>query len=281
MERSNVHSVLALAGGVGGAKLAEGLQAVIAPGSLNVVVNTADDFTLWGLHISPDLDTVMYTLAGIANPETGWGLADETWSALEMLKRYGEDAWFRIGDKDMATHVLRTQLLSQGRTLTEVTRQMVSALGVSSRLLPMSDELVATLVETPEGTLDFQDYFVRHRHSDLVTGVSFKGIEQARPTEEVKRAINEAYVIIFCPSNPIVSIGPILAVPGMRDLIEGSQAVKVAVSPIVGGAAIKGPAASMLDTLGYEVSAVGVASIYKGLVDGIVMDDVDGPSRRV
>ena len=179
-----------------------------------MVVNTADDFTLWGLYISPDLDTVMYTLAGIANSETGWGLAGETWNALEMLGRYGVDTWFRIGDKDIATHVLRTQRMAEGKTLTEVTEKMVSALGVQSHILPMCDEPVATFVHTPEGTLDFQDYFVRRRHSGAVTGVTFRGIEEARPTEAVRQALSEADAIILCPSNPIVSIGPLLAVPG-------------------------------------------------------------------
>jgi LPPG:FO 2-phospho-L-lactate transferase len=272
---TEIRKVVALAGGVGGAKMAAGLQAVLPPGDLSVVVNTADDFTLWGLYISPDVDTVLYTLAGIANRETGWGLAGETWNALEMLGRYGVDTWFRIGDKDMATHVLRTQLRAEGHTLSEITGRMAKGLGVATHILPMSDEPVATLVETPDGTLDFQDYFVRHRHSGAVTGVTFRGIERARPTDAVRETISEADAIIFCPSNPIVSIGPLLAVPGMRELIEQSAAVKVAVSPIVGGAAIKGPAAEMLSGLGFEVSPVGVASIYGRLIDGIVIDRVD------
>lgn len=272
---ARARKVVALAGGVGGAKMAAGLQSVLPPGHLSVVVNTADDFTLWGLYISPDVDTVLYTLAGIANPQTGWGLANETWHALEMLWRYGVDTWFRIGDKDMATHVLRTQLRAEGKTLSQITERLANSLGVPTQILPMCDEPVATLVETPDGTLDFQDYFVRRRHSGAVTGVTFKGIEEARPTEAVRRAIIEADVIIVCPSNPIVSVGPIMSVPGMRDLILKSRAVKVAVSPIVGGAAIKGPAAEMLSGLGFEVSPVGVATIYRGLVDGMVIDRSD------
>jgi LPPG:FO 2-phospho-L-lactate transferase len=207
--------VAALAGGVGGAKLASGLQAALPPGTLSVVVNTADDFTLWGLHISPDLDTVMYTLAGIANPETGWGVAGDTWQGLEMLARYGRDAWFRIGDMDMVTHVLRTQMLSEGQTLTQATADLASSLGIPGRILPMCDEPVQSLIETPEGTLDFQEYFVRHRHGDTVTGVTFDGIEEARPTPQVSEALGGTEVIVFCPSNPFVSIGPIVAVPGL------------------------------------------------------------------
>jgi LPPG:FO 2-phospho-L-lactate transferase len=267
--------VVALAGGVGGAKLAAGLQAALPPGSLTVVVNTADHFRLWGLHISPDVDTVMYTLAGLANPATGWGVQDETWSALDMLARYGQDIWFRIGDKDLATHVLRTAMLSEGRTLTQVTHHLASSLGVSSRILPMCDQSVQTIVTTPAGDLDFQEYFVRHHHADEVTGVAFRGIEEAQPTPEVLEALDSARAIVFCPSNPIVSIGPILAVPGIREAVRRSSAVKVAVSPIVGGAALKGPAAAMLRTLDHEVSPVGVAAIYKGLIDGIAVDHAD------
>lgn len=271
-------SVVVLAGGVGGAKLAAGLQSVLPPGSLSVVVNTADDFRLWGLHISPDTDTVMYTLAGIANPETGWGISGETWNALEMISMYRRDAWFRIGDRDLATHVLRTQMLATGRSLTDITGDLSTGLGIPTRILPMCDEPVSTLVHTPEGDLEFQEYFVRHRHKNTVTGFTFRGIEEASPTRAVERAISEADAIIFGPSNPFVSIGPILAVPGMRDLIKRSSAPKVAVSPIVGGAAIKGPAADMLRSLDHEVSPVGVAALYKGLVDGMVIDLVDSES---
>jgi LPPG:FO 2-phospho-L-lactate transferase len=272
---SSATNVVALAGGVGGAKLAHGLQMALPPGALTVIVNTADDFKLWGLHISPDLDTVMYTLAGVANPETGWGVAGDSWQAMEMLGRYGRDAWFRLGDRDLATHILRTQMLSEGRTLSEVTHDLATSLGVETRILPMCDQPVQTLVQTPGGTLDFQDYFVRRRHADRVTGITFQGIEEASPTIEVISALDNASVIIFCPSNPYVSIGPILALPGIRDAIAHSSAVKVAVSPIVGGAALKGPAADMMSALGDEVSPVGIASMYKGLLDGIVIDELD------
>jgi LPPG:FO 2-phospho-L-lactate transferase len=268
-------SVVALAGGVGGAKLSSGLQAVLSPGSLTVVVNTADDFRLWGLHISPDLDTVMYTLAGMANSETGWGLAGDTWSGQEMLGRYGRDTWFRLGDLDMVTHVLRTQMLSEGLSLTDATGRLAASLGIPTGILPMCDERVETLVETSEGTLSFQDYFVRRRHADEVIGVTFDGIDDARPTTEVSDALAAASAIIFCPSNPIVSIGPILAVPGMQGALERSRSVKVAVSPIVGGVALKGPAADMLRSMGHEVSPVGVAALYAGVIHGMVIDRVD------
>ncbi len=267
--------VVALAGGVGGAKLAAGLQAALPPGNLSVFVNTADDFDLWGLRVCPDLDTVMYTLAGLANAETGWGVRDESFDALSMLSAYGEDTWFRLGDRDLATHVLRTQRLRAGARLTEVTAGLAGALGVHSVLLPMCDEPVSAMLKTPAGLLEFQEYFVRRRQRDEVLGVELRGIEDACVTEETARAVIGAGAIIFCPSNPVVSIAPILAVPGMRELLASSPAPKVAVSPIVGGRALKGPADRMLDSLGYEVSATGVARMYEGLLDGFVMDRVD------
>jgi len=268
--------VVALAGGVGGAKLAAGMQAVLPPGALSVVVNTADDFDPWGLRVCPDLDTVMYTLAGLANTETGWGVRDESFAALSMLSAYGEDIWFRLGDSDLATHVLRTQRLHAGACLTEVTASLVSALGVCSILLPMCNEPVSTFLKTPAGLLEFQEYFVRRRQRDEVLGVELRGISEARVTQEVSQAITGAGAIIFCPSNPVVSLAPILAVPGMRELLANSPAPKVAVSPIVGGRALKGPADRMLDSLGYEVSATGVARMYEGLLDGFVVDRSDG-----
>lgn len=272
-------NVLALAGGVGGAKLSAGLEAVLAPGDLTVVVNTADDFDLWDFHISPDLDTVMYTLAGVANPETGWGVTGETFATLESLARYGEDTWFWLGDRDLATHILRTARLRVGESLTEITADLSSALGVESTILPMCDEPVSTMLETPEGPLEFQEYFVRRRQKDEVLGVKLRGIEKARATTAVTEALAAADVIVFCPSNPVVSIGPILAVPGMREALVTSPAPKVAVSPIVGGRALKGPADKMLASLGHEVSATGVARMYEGLVDGMVVDQVDEEDR--
>jgi len=271
--------VVALAGGVGGAKLAAGLQDVLPAGDLTVVVNTADDFDLWGLHICPDLDTVMYTLAGIANPETGWGIVDESFETLNMLGRYGEDTWFKLGDRDLATHVLRTDRLRSGETLTEITDKLSGALDLASAVLPMTDDPVSTVLDTPEGRLEFQEYFVRRGQKDEVLRVELRGIEDAGPTEAVLAAISGADAIIFCPSNPVVSIGPILALPGMRKALALSRAPKVAVSPIVGGRALKGPADKMLLSLGHEVSSAGVAAIYAGLVDGMVVDTVDDDDR--
>ena len=271
--------VLALAGGVGGAKLAVGLEAALPPGDLSVVVNTADDFDLWGLRICPDLDTVMYTLAGIANPETGWGIAGESFGALEMLARYGEDTWFKLGDRDLATHVLRTTKLRSGEPLTRITADLSGALGVESAMLPMCDEPVATVLDTPDGPLEFQEYFVRRRQRDEVLGMRLQGVGDARPTEAVMRALAGADLVVLCPSNPVVSIGPILAVPGMREALASSSAPKIAVSPIVGGRALKGPADRMLASLGHEVSAVGVSRMYEGLVSGMVIDGVDDGER--
>ena len=271
--------VVALAGGVGGAKLAAGLQSVLPAGDLSVVVNTADDFDLWGLHICPDLDTVMYTLAGIANPETGWGIAGESFETLNMLGRYGEDTWFKLGDRDLATHVLRTDRLRSGETLTEVTAALSGALGVEGAVLPMTDDPVSTVLQTPAGRLEFQEYFVRRGQRDEVLAVELHGIEDSGPSGEVLAAISCADAIVFCPSNPVVSVGPILAVPGMREALVSSRAPKVAVSPIVGGRALKGPADKMLLSLGSEASATGVAAMYYGLVDGMVVDSVDEKER--
>jgi LPPG:FO 2-phospho-L-lactate transferase len=242
-------------------------------------VNTADDFDLWRLHICPDLDTVMYTLAGISNPETGWGLAGESFDALSMLERYGEETWFKLGDRDIATHILRTYRLRSGETLTGVTAGLARALGVVSTILPMSDDPVSTVLETPDGRLEFQEYFVRRNQRDEVLGVELRGIEDARPTEEVLAAISGADAIIFCPSNPVVSVGPILAVPRITEALASTSAPKVAVSPIVGGRALKGPADRMLASLGHEVSATGVAGMYTGLVDGMVVDRIDEDER--
>jgi LPPG:FO 2-phospho-L-lactate transferase len=267
--------IVGLAGGVGGAKLAQGLYQALAPDSLTVIVNTADDFTYWGLHISPDLDTVMYTLAGMANESTGWGVADETWTALDAAGRLGGETWFRIGDKDLATHVLRTQALRTGKSLTGVTADFASRLGIRARLLPMTDAAVATSIETPDGWLAFQDYFVRRQHRDPVRAVRIDGIEQAEATGDAKQAIDSADVIVFCPSNPIVSIGPILALHGMQELLKNCNVPRIAVSPIVGGKALRGPADTMLSALGHESSALGVARLYQGLLSGIVIDELD------
>ena len=265
--------VVVLAGGVGGARLAFGLQRALAPEELTVIVNTGDDFQHLGLRICPDLDTVTYTLAGLANRETGWGVAGDTFEALAALERVGGPAWFHLGDRDLATHLQRTALLSQGLRLTEVTARISTALGVTSRVLPMTDEVVATKVLTPEGEIDFQDYFVRRRCEPEVKGVRFDGIEAARPSPEAVAALRDADGIVIAPSNPFVSVEPILSLAGVREAVASKPAV--AVSPIVGGQAIKGPAAKMLRELGQGVSAVGVARRYAGLIGGFVMDRQD------
>lgn len=267
--------IAALAGGVGGAKLAHGLALAYPAGSLSVIVNTADDFTRYGLHISPDVDTVTYTLAGLVNSDTGWGLAGDSFTALDMIRRYGHEAWFWLGDRDFATHILRTERLRAGDTITTVTARLAGALGVEAKILPMCDEPIATLVQTPAGELDFQDYFVRRHHEDEVISVRFAGITNATLPAGVADALDRAEAIVVCPSNPIVSIGPILAVPGFRDRLRAAAAPRVAVSPIIGGQALKGPADRMLAAFGYEVSPVGVAALYRDFLDGIVIDAQD------
>jgi LPPG:FO 2-phospho-L-lactate transferase len=258
---------------VGGAKLAHGLAQILPPEQLTVVVNTGDDFEHLGLHISPDLDTVMYTLAGIANPETGWGLRDESWNFLEALGRLGGETWFRLGDRDLATHVERSRRLWKGESLTEVTAALCSALGVRARLLPMTDDIVRTIVQTDEGELEFQEYFVHRRCEPRITGFRFEGLEGAFATEQVLSALDAADAVIFCPSNPFVSLDPILCLPGVRERLEHKGAV--AVSPIVGGQALKGPAAKMLAEMGVEATAASVAAHYGGLLRRFVLDDVD------
>jgi len=269
--------VVALAGGVGGAKLAEGLQAVVGD-RLTVIVNTADDTERHGLLVCADHDTVMYTLAGLENPEFGWGLAGDSWTVMGALERYGEEGWFRLGDQDLATHIVRTDRLRRGERLTAICRHLQARLGVAATILPMADEPVRTQVRTDDGWLDFQDYFVRLRQAPDVREVRFAGIEGSRPSEEVRAAIQVAEVIVIAPSNPIVSVGPILAVPGMSEALATARSRGVpivAVSGIVGGKALKGPADRMLTSLGHESSALGVARLYRGLVDVFVLDTVD------
>ena len=267
--------IVALAGGVGGAKMAQGLALALPPGDLTVIVNTGDDMEHLGLHISPDIDTVLYTLGGIANPETGWGIAGDTTHTLDQLRAYGHDAWFWLGDRDFATHIHRTSRLAVGASLTDATGEQAAGLGIESLILPMTDDPVRTIVNTPGGELAFQDYFVRRRQQDDVTGIRFAGVEAARLPERVRAAIASADLIVLCPSNPIVSIGPILAVPGMREALLAAPATTIAVSPIIGGRALKGPADRMMTTLGHESSALGVARLYAGLVDGYAIDTVD------
>lgn len=271
----NPQHVIALAGGVGGAKLATGLQAALGPDRLAVIVNTGDDFEHWGLTICPDLDTVMYNLAGIHNPETGWGRAGETFGVLESMGQLGGEDWFRLGDKDLAVHLRRSEWLRQGATLTEVTDRLRRALGVRSVLLPMSDSPVRTLVHTDEGDLPFQHYFVRLRCEPVVIDVTYVGAASARLPVAVEEALRHANLIVFCPSNPYLSIDPILSLPGLRRRLQTHPAPKVGVSPIVGGQAIKGPAAKMMREMGMTISPVTVAHHYEDVLDGFVVDMCD------
>jgi LPPG:FO 2-phospho-L-lactate transferase len=269
--------VLALAGGTGGAKLSLGLARVLPPEQLIIVVNTGDDEYFHGLHVSPDLDTIMYTLAGLVNPETGWGIAGDTFNSLEMLKRYGADTWFNLGDRDLATHVRRTQLLGQGATLSEVTAELCRCLAVKHQVAPMSDDPVRTVLSTDAGELLMQQYFVRQRSEPKINKIRYQGAAAARPAPGFAAALEQAGMVVFCPSNPFLSVGPILAVPGVRKQLERAHPsrLRVAVSPIVGGAAVRGPAAKIMAELGHEVSCVGVARQYQGLCDVFLIDHQD------
>jgi LPPG:FO 2-phospho-L-lactate transferase len=272
-----IQRAVLLAGGVGGAKLAHGLQAVLGEG-LSVVVNTADDLERHGLVVSPDHDTVMYTLAGIDNREWGWGLAGETFATSAMLERYGEETWFRLGDRDLATHLVRTRRVRDGDRPTDVARDLQRALGVSARILPMADTPVRTEVLTADGWLEFQDYFVRRHQEPDVLDLRFRGVEDAAATPEVLAAFVAAEAIVIGPSNPFVSIRPILAVPGIEAALQTARsagAPVVAVSGIIGGKAVKGPADRMLRSLGHEASALGVARQYTGIADVFVLDHTD------
>jgi LPPG:FO 2-phospho-L-lactate transferase len=270
----NKGNILALAGGVGGAKLALGLANVLPAEALTVAVNTADDFEHLGFNISPDLDTVMYTLAGVANPETGWGRQGESWTVMDAVGALGGDTWFRLGDKDLATHIERTRRLRAGESLSSVTLDLAKRLGVKPVLVPMSDDPVRTMVTTDRGELAFQDWFVRLRCEPVVKSIRFAGADTARPHPALVETAGLRGIVV-CPSNPFVSVAPILAVPGVRPAVEKTKVPRVAVTPIVGGQAIKGPAAKMLAELGHDVSALGVARYYRGWVDGFVLDAED------
>ncbi len=267
--------VLALAGGVGGGKLARGLAAVLPPGRLAIVVNTADDFVHLGLHISPDVDSVLYALADQNDPERGWGLAGETWNFMAAMERLGGETWFRLGDRDLATHVLRTEALAAGRSLSEVTALLAGRLGIAHAVVPMSDDSVRSIVETGEGALDFQIISCGGNAGRCFRGVRFQGDESAAPSAGFRDALGRAQAVVITPSNPFVSIDPILALPGIRDALRRSPCPVVAVSPMVGGKAIKGPLGKMMRELGVEPSALGVARHYGRLIDGWVIDEVD------
>ncbi len=269
--------VVALCGGVGGAKLAQGFSMALQPEDLSIIVNTGDDFQHLGLHIAPDLDSVMYALAELSDPVRGWGRRDETWTFMQALKALGGENWFQLGDGDLATHVERSWRLARGATLSEVTAHLCRALGIAPRVLPMSDDAVRTRVRTAEGWLDFQEYFVHQQCRPAVREFVFAGAESARAQPDALAALErrDLRAIVICPSNPFVSVEPILAVPGIHAAIRQSDAPVVAVTPIIGGKAIKGPAAKMLAELGLEVSGAAVARRYAGIIDGFVIDQTD------
>jgi LPPG:FO 2-phospho-L-lactate transferase len=268
-------NITALAGGTGAAKLLRGLARLVDPRRLTVIVNTGDDAEIWGLHVSPDLDTVCYTLGGVIDEAKGWGLGGETFHALDQIARFGEPVWFNLGDRDLATHLHRTRLLREGRTLSEVTRAIAAALGVTSTVLPMSDQPVRTRILGPDGWLAFQEYFVREKAQVDVRAVEYAGAAEARPAPGVVEAIRDADAVLVCPSNPITSVGPILAVPGLLEALRVTEATAVAVSPIVGGDAVSGPAGRLMASAGLPVSPIGVAKAYAGWLDRLVIDDRD------
>ncbi len=271
--------IVAFSGGVGGAKLVRGLSAHVPAQNLAVVVNTADDFEHLGLYIAPDVDTVMYTLAGLASPDRGWGLANETWHALEMLQRYGAPTWFQLGDKDLATNLLRTHALRQGQRLSEITADLCRRLGVRARVIPMTDDRVTTYVKTNAGWLHFQEYFVRERCAPEVLEIQFRGLEAATPAALFRETLQQASAVILTPSNPILSLSPILGLPGIRDQLRTLPALRIAITPLIGGQAVKGPTVSNMQALGLEPTAAGVARLYADFLDVFVLDQRDAGLR--
>lgn len=267
--------IVALAGGVGAAKFLRGLVDVIPPDTLTIISNTGDDITLFGLHISPDIDIVAYTLSGLVDEERGWGVRGDTFDCLGMLKRYGEATWFNLGDRDLGTHIARTQRLRAGQSLTDITADFCRALGLAARIVPMCNQPVPSLIRTPAGVLHFQEYLVQRGGQEDVQEVIYHGVEHASPAPGVLEALAAAEAILICPSNPVISIGTILAVPGIRQAIQASAAPVVTVSPIIQGATLKGPADKMLRGLGFDVSAYGVAQYYGDLIQGMVLDTLD------
>jgi LPPG:FO 2-phospho-L-lactate transferase len=279
-EKFSSHTVTLLSGGVGGAKLVLGMARWIPGPRLNVVVNTADDAVFHGLHVSPDLDTTLYTLAGIVNPKTGWGIARDTFHALSALGKYGEETWFRLGDLDLGTHILRTKLLKERKTLTEITCRLSKQLGIQARILPMTDQRVETRVRLGRRWISFQDYFVLKRWKEPVSGVRFRGIREARSTSQVMDALDKADLIVFAPSNPVVSILPIFSLCGFKDRLRNARALKVAVSPFLENRAFSGPAKQLMEVMGYQGSSSGLAAFYRGLIDLLVIDTRDAGLRE-
>lgn len=268
-------SITCLAGGVGAARFLDGLTKIVPPEKITVIVNTGDDLQYLGCHISPDIDIVTYNLAGIADEEKGWGIQGDTFNTLDQLGKYGAETWFRIGDQDFATHLLRTAYLQQGFPLSEVTEKIRNSLRVKVRIIPMTDQPVATKIKTPSGILEFQEYFVKRRTEDKVEDVTYEGASNAKPAPGVVLAIEKPDLIILCPSNPILSIGPILAISDIREALGKTRARIVGISPIIGGKSVKGPLDRMMTSLGLEVSPYGVAQLYHGLLRGYVIDQVD------
>ena len=268
-------NVVVFTGGTGGAKLVQGLQQVLSPEDLTVVVNTGDDLEWWGLHVSPDIDSVLYGLSGLLSTDRGWGVNNDSFRCLDRMKQFGEPSWFSLGDLDLATHLTRTSLLRQGRTLSEATAGLARRMGIGACVLPMSDQPVSTMLDTSKGRLSFQEYFVRERHSVEVHSVEFVGAEQARPAPGVLDAIASADAIVFAPSNPVTSIGPILAVPGIREALRRTEAPVLAVSPIIGEAAVSGPAAALMRMRGWPSTIAGVSEAYKDFLDVLVVDSAD------
>jgi len=272
--------IVALAGGVGASKLLLGMNRVMDPRELTVIANTGDDIVLHGLTISPDCDIVTYTLAGLVNPETGWGFSNETFHALEQLTVYGGVDWFHLGDRDLATHIHRTAMIRSGASLSDAAESIRVALGVQARILPMSDQPVPTMIDTDQGRINFQEYLVQRRAEPVVRRISFEGVERARPAPGVLESLERAAGIVICPSNPLISIGPILAVPGVREALRKRRKDVVAICPIVGGKSLKGPSDRMLAQLGFDVSASGVARMYQNICATFVIDPVDAGERE-
>jgi len=275
--------VLALCGGIGGAKLVLGLDAVLGAGRLTVIVNTGDDFEHLGLHVAPDLDTVLYTLAGLSDPVRGWGRVDESWNFMAALRELGGEAWFALGDRDLAVHVERTWRLRGGETLTSIVADMARRLKVEARIAPMTDDRVRTVVHTPDGPMPFQQYFVKHACTPAVTSISFAGAAEARPSPVFAGAVADPSLlaIVICPSNPYLSVDPILAVPGVREALERATVPVIAVSPIIGGKAVKGPTAKIMKELGVAATSAAIAEHYRGLIDGLLIDAADAADANL
>ena len=267
--------LVVLSGGTGGAKLIQGISEEVDPAELTIICNTADDFVLHGLHISPDLDTIMYTLAGVADGSKGWGIQDDTFTTLAQLRKLGAETWFQLGDQDLATHIMRTRLLREGLPLSKITARLNTCLGVKATILPMTDDAVETRVKTPQGEISFQEYFVKQRWQPEVKEIFYAGVQSSNPSPGVIEAIERARRIIICPSNPVTSVGPILAVPGIRNAIKTANASVIGVSPIIGDSAISGPAHKLMVAQGHEASALAVAQTYADLLDSFLIDRAD------